>query len=112
MDELLNEKSPPGFKGTVKAMKKHKEIDNPWALAWHMKNKGDKAHYKDKDGKPEKKEKYKKFDEWLSQRDPALYQEFMGSTGAIVGSCKGGPDYQVMGACSDLKKKKKSTKTK
>lgn len=23
-------------------MKKHDEIDNPWALAWHMKNKGDK----------------------------------------------------------------------
>ena len=56
--ELL-EVSPPGFKGTVKAMKKHDEIDNPYALAWHMKNKGDKAHYKDKDGKPEKKEKYK-----------------------------------------------------
>lgn len=56
--ELL-EVSPPGFKGTVKAMKKHDEIDNPYALAWYMKNKGDKAHYKDKDGKPEKKEKYK-----------------------------------------------------
>tara|TARA_Y100000593_G_C4254616_1_gene308964 strand:+ start:215 stop:1198 length:984 start_codon:yes stop_codon:yes gene_type:complete len=58
-EEVINEVSPPGFKGTVKAMKKHKEIDNPFALAWHMKNKGDKAHYKDKDGKPEKKEKYK-----------------------------------------------------
>ena len=58
-EEVLNEVSPPGFKGTVKAMKKHKEIDNPFALAWHMKNKGDKPHYKDKDGKPEKKEKYK-----------------------------------------------------
>ena len=56
--ELL-EVSPPGFKGTVKAMKKHDDIDNPYALAWHMKNKGDKAHYKDKDGRPEKKEKYK-----------------------------------------------------
>ena len=55
----IDEVSPPGFKGTVKAMKKHKEIDNPFALAWHMKNKGDKPHYKDKDGKPEKKEKYK-----------------------------------------------------
>ena len=54
----IDEVSPPGFKGTVKAMKKHKEIDNPFALAWHMKNKGDKPHYKDKDGKPEKKPKY------------------------------------------------------
>ena len=58
-EEKLLEVSPPGFKGTVKAMKKHDEIDNPYALAWHMKNKGDEAHYKNKDGKPEKKEKYK-----------------------------------------------------
>ena len=27
-------------------MKKHKEIDNPYALAWYMKNKGDRSHYK------------------------------------------------------------------
>jgi len=33
-----------------------------------------------------------------------------GYTGAIVGSCKGGPDFQVQGACSDLKKKRKSIK--
>jgi hypothetical protein len=58
-EEELLEVSPPGFKGTVKAMKKHDDIDNPYALAWHMKNKGDEAHYKNKDGKPEKKEKYK-----------------------------------------------------
>ena len=55
----LPEVSPPGWEGSVKAMKKHKDIDNPWALAWHMKNKGDKPHYKDQDGKPEKKAKYK-----------------------------------------------------
>ena len=55
----LPEVAPPGWEGSVKAMKKHKDIDNPWALAWHMKNKGDKPHYKDQDGKPEKKEKYK-----------------------------------------------------
>lgn len=52
----LIEKSPPGFKGTVKAMKKHPELTkgktkdgkekNPWALAWHMKNKGYKSHKK------------------------------------------------------------------
>jgi len=58
-EEKLLEVSPPGFKGTVKAMKKHDEIDNPYALAWHMKNKGDEARYKNKDGRPEKKEKYK-----------------------------------------------------
>jgi hypothetical protein len=63
----FHEVSPPGFSGTVKAMKKHKkEIDNPFALTWHMKKKGDKPHYKPeaKDGskidhEPEKKEKYK-----------------------------------------------------
>ena len=55
----LPEVAPPGWEGSVKAMKKHKDIDNPWALAWHMKNKGNKPHYKDEDGKPEKKEKYK-----------------------------------------------------
>lgn len=42
----LGEKAPPGFKGTVKAMKKHKDIDNPFALAWSMKNKGYKSHKK------------------------------------------------------------------
>jgi hypothetical protein len=41
------EKAPPGWEGTVKAMKKHKNIDNPWALAWSMKNKGDKSHKKE-----------------------------------------------------------------
>jgi hypothetical protein len=44
--ESIEEKAPPGFKGTVKAMKKHKEIDNPFALAWSMKNKGYKSHKK------------------------------------------------------------------
>lgn len=45
----LDEVSPPGWEGTVKAMKKHKDIDNPWALSWWMKNKGYKSHKK-KDG--------------------------------------------------------------
>ncbi len=40
----LQEKSPPGFKKTVEAMKKHDEIDNPFALAWWMKKKGYKSH--------------------------------------------------------------------
>ncbi len=44
----LDEVSPPGFKGTVKAMKKRHsdEIDNPWALSWWMKKKGYKSHKK------------------------------------------------------------------
>jgi hypothetical protein len=44
-DPLLDEHlavAPPGWENTVKKMKKHDEIDNPWALAWSMKNKGDK----------------------------------------------------------------------
>jgi len=37
------EVAPPGWEKTVKGMKKHKgDIENPWALAWSMKNKGDK----------------------------------------------------------------------
>ena len=28
--------SPPGWSGTTKAMKKHKNITNPWALSWWM----------------------------------------------------------------------------
>ena len=43
-DYFLDEKAPNGWEGTVKAMKKHKEIDNPWALAHSMKNKGYKSH--------------------------------------------------------------------
>jgi hypothetical protein len=46
--QRLNEVSPPGFKGTVKAMKKRHsdEIDNPWALSWWMKKRGYKSHKK------------------------------------------------------------------
>jgi hypothetical protein len=40
----LKEKSPAGWENTVKAMKKHKTIDNPWALANWMKSKGAKSH--------------------------------------------------------------------
>lgn len=39
-------KAPPGWKKTVEKMKKHEEIDNPFALAWYMKNKGAKPHKK------------------------------------------------------------------
>lgn len=36
--------APPGWEGTVKAMKDKPGIDNPWALAWHMANQGDTPH--------------------------------------------------------------------
>lgn len=43
--QRLDEVSPPGWSGTVEKMKTHKEISNPFALAWYMRNKGDKSHY-------------------------------------------------------------------
>ena len=39
-----NAVAPEGWEGTVKEMKKEKDIDNPWALAWSMKNKGYTPH--------------------------------------------------------------------
>lgn len=45
--ESVAEVAPPGWEKTVKAMKKHDEIDNPYALAWSMKNKGYKSHKKE-----------------------------------------------------------------
>ena len=47
-EKELSEVSPEGWEGTVKAMKKHDEIDNPWALSWWHKNQGHKSHKKDK----------------------------------------------------------------
>jgi hypothetical protein len=44
----IAEMAPPGWEGTVKAMKKHPEIDNPYALAWWMKRKGAKSHKDEK----------------------------------------------------------------
>jgi len=32
--------APPGWEHTVKRMKRTKGIDNPFALAWYMKNRG------------------------------------------------------------------------
>lgn len=40
----ISEKAPAGWEKTVKAMKKHKEIDNPFALAQYMKKKGYTPH--------------------------------------------------------------------
>lgn len=48
--QQLDETAPEGWEGTVKAMKKHKDIDNPWALAHWMKNKGYKSHKKAEEG--------------------------------------------------------------
>jgi hypothetical protein len=41
--------APPGkgWEHVVKELKKDDEVDNPFALAWYMKNKGDKTHKKD-----------------------------------------------------------------
>lgn len=36
----FTEVAPPGFEKAVKAMKKEKSVDNPYAVAWSMKNKG------------------------------------------------------------------------
>jgi hypothetical protein len=81
----LDEKSPAGWKGTIEAMKeKHSdkfdekskgkkgEKLNPFAIANSMKKKGAKPHYKDKKGKPEKKEEFKEFQsfsEWIAERE-------------------------------------------
>lgn len=43
----MAEAAPKGWEKTVKAMKKHDEIDNPWALAHWMKGKGYKSHKED-----------------------------------------------------------------
>jgi hypothetical protein len=37
------EVAPPGWEDTVKGMKKHPEIDNPFALSWFMHNQGHEA---------------------------------------------------------------------
>ena len=55
------EKAPDGWEGTVKAMKKDKGIDNPWALAHWMKKKGYKSRKEDVDEDRDYKAEYKKF---------------------------------------------------
>ncbi len=46
LGKRMNEVSPPGSEGTVRAMKKSGEVDNPYALAWWQKQKGYKSHKK------------------------------------------------------------------
>lgn len=77
------EVSPPGWKGSVKAMKKHKDIDNPYALAWWMKDKGDKAHYKSSDASPPvKKKEFKKKDDEDKAGDLNEQQQSVPESGA------------------------------
>lgn len=45
-ENIIAESAPEGWEATVKKMKKHKEIDNPWALAHWMKKKGYQPHAK------------------------------------------------------------------
>lgn len=40
--ENVSEVTPPGYERVVKALKKNPDVDNPWAVAWSMKNKKDK----------------------------------------------------------------------
>lgn len=69
MSSNYSEVAPSGWSGTVNAMKKHKEIDNHYALAWYMKNKGYKHHHKpEKKKKDESVFKTKSFIEWLSAK--------------------------------------------
>jgi hypothetical protein len=39
-DDELDQKAPPGREKQVKALKKDKDIDNPWAVAWASYNRG------------------------------------------------------------------------
>lgn len=41
--------TPPGGEHVVKELKKNPKVDNPWAVAWSMKNKGDKFKKADYD---------------------------------------------------------------
>lgn len=46
IDEMeLDEKTPPGYEKIVKGLKKNQDVDNPWAVAWSMKNKGIKPKH-------------------------------------------------------------------
>ena len=67
-DYMSNEVAPPGWEGTVRAMKKHKNIDNPWALAWSMEKKGYKPHKKEPKAKNDWKNGYPTFSEWVNAK--------------------------------------------
>ena len=50
--------TPEGWEEDVKEMKKNPKIDNPWALAWWMKNKGYRPHRKSSMGNTHTPEVY------------------------------------------------------
>ncbi len=43
--QRLDEVAPKNWEGTVKAMKKHPEISNPYALSYWLRSRGAKSHY-------------------------------------------------------------------
>jgi len=78
----LDEISPPGWRGTIAAMRlKHPELGkgktkegkekSPYALAYYMKKKGYKPHYKDTKTSLVKtvppKKKFESFNEWIKR---------------------------------------------
>lgn len=38
-EDDIDEVAPPGMEDTVKKLKKDKNVDNPWAVAWSIHNK-------------------------------------------------------------------------
>lgn len=40
-EDDLTQKAPPGGEKVVKTLKKKKDVKNPWAVAWAMKNRGE-----------------------------------------------------------------------
>ena len=87
--EDVEESSPKGWEGTVKAMKKNKDIDNPWALANWMKSKGYKSHKEDAYMETlsamlaEKLDPNADPDVWIQdfqQADPKKYHQFKNKT--------------------------------
>jgi len=90
MAKEFDEIAPPGWEGTVRKMKKHKHIDNPWALAWWQKKHGHKSHVPE----PKKSNKNESFASYVEQRD---LQETKWIQGAI--------DPEHKGYCTPMTKK-------
>ncbi len=49
---MNTEVTPPGFEPVVKALKKRGDVDNPWAVAWSMRNKGIQPKGKENEASP------------------------------------------------------------
>jgi hypothetical protein len=65
LPQTVKESTPEGWEKTVKGMKKHKDIDNPWALANWMKGKG---------YTPKKEQVSPKSGQTDLENNPALYK--------------------------------------